>query len=237
MEIVVNHLTRMRHGHVCAAGIDPATGRHVRPVWGRGTLGAQHLEKRGGWFALGARIEMGRTRPCGTPPHGEDRMFRDAEVRAAGALSAGEFWDLLARTARPTLREIFGPALRRRGAASCAVDRGFGTASLGNLLLASRPALGLRPRKDRPDQVRMKVDDGVLDLDLGVTDLRFYGSVGREPDASLVEAVSARLRKGEGAILSVGLSRAFSSSFEHAPVHWLQVNNVHLEGEPLWDGR
>jgi hypothetical protein len=32
MQIVINHLTRMQRGFMCVAGVDLATGRHVRPV-------------------------------------------------------------------------------------------------------------------------------------------------------------------------------------------------------------
>src|SRR6185503_2915035 len=32
MRVVITHLTRMRRGYICAAGLDFATGNHVRPM-------------------------------------------------------------------------------------------------------------------------------------------------------------------------------------------------------------
>src|SRR5262249_38600569 len=37
-----------------------------------------------------------------------------------------------------------------------------------------------------------------------------------------------------GVILSVGLARAFQASGDTARRHWLQVNNLHLEDDPVW---
>ena len=46
--------------------------------------------------------------------------------------------------------------------------------------------------------------------------------------------VAARLARGVPCLLSVGLTRPFSSREGDAPVHWLQVNNIHLEDDPAW---
>ena len=39
MEILVTHLTRMKEQCICVAGIDLATGKHVRPVLERRQAG------------------------------------------------------------------------------------------------------------------------------------------------------------------------------------------------------
>ena len=48
MRIVVNHLTRMRRGYICAAGINLATGEHVRPLPRSGDLRYRDLAAHGG---------------------------------------------------------------------------------------------------------------------------------------------------------------------------------------------
>ena len=35
-------------------------------------------------------------------------------------------------------------------------------------------------------------------------------------------------------LLSVGLTRPFAPSPDAPPIHWLQVNNIHLEPDPCW---
>lgn len=37
-------------------------------------------------------------------------------------------------------------------------------------------------------------------------------------------------------ILSVGLTRPFAPEGFQNPVHWLQVNNIHVPIDPLWQG-
>ena len=49
-----------------------------------------------------------------------------------------------------------------------------------------------------------------------------------------IEEIRARLRTPEKVLLSVGLSRAWPSNPDRPPVHWLQVNNLHFEGDPTW---
>jgi hypothetical protein len=53
-------------------------------------------------------------------------------------------------------------------------------------------------------------------------------------DEKIVREVVARIKAGEASNLSVGLTRPFGGSQFYQPVHWLQVNNIHLEGNPTW---
>jgi hypothetical protein len=80
----------------------------------------------------------------------------------------------------------------------------------------------------------MQVWDGELRLDLSVTDLRLYADDGARPDTARVREIAARLDHGVPALLGVGLTRPFASRPNEAPVHWLQVNNIHLEDDPAW---
>jgi hypothetical protein len=49
-----------------------------------------------------------------------------------------------------------------------------------------------------------------------------------------VRRVADRLAQGVPALLSVGLTRPFSTRPDEPPLHWLQVNNLHLEDDPAW---
>jgi hypothetical protein len=113
-------------------------------------------------------------------------------------------------------------------------DLGTGTASLGVLVPLGRPRLSLDTKPDGREVVRLQVWDGELRLDLSVTDLRLYSDDGATPDAVKVREVAQRLDRGVPALLCVGLTRPFASRPNDAPVHWLQVNNIHLADDPCW---
>jgi hypothetical protein len=70
-----------------------------------------------------------------------------------------------------------------------------------------------------------------------VNDLRLYQRDGRTPRRDLFASVEERLKSGVEAILSVGLTRPWQKRSDTAARHWLQVNNIHLEDDPLWQLR
>jgi hypothetical protein len=80
----------------------------------------------------------------------------------------------------------------------------------------------------------MSLSDGSMSLDLSVTDLRLYADDGARPDTAAIRNVAGRLARGVPALLSVGLTRPFSARPDEPPLHWLQVNNIHLEDDPAW---
>jgi hypothetical protein len=215
MRIIVNHLTRMKSGYVCIAGVDSESMRHVRPV-PRGTrLDKSSLVPAGGPFNIAYEVDIGAAACIGTCPELEDHAFNLDSAQNLRLCAPSEFWDFLRGLAKPTLTEIFGEHLKRRGPWSCGVDKGLGTASLGCLDPANRPELYLRPREGKPPQIRIRVNDGIFDLDLGVTDARLYKSDLVTPDKSRVNRAAEKLEQGVGVILSVGLTRAFPT--EGAP--------------------
>jgi hypothetical protein len=55
----------------------------------------------------------------------------------------------------------------------------------------------MQPRKEKPDQIRIQVNDGCFDLDLGVTDIRLYDEDHVAPNKKVVKNVGGRLREGE----------------------------------------
>ncbi len=234
MKIVVNHLTRMSEGHICAAGIDPETLCHVRPVLPSRSLASTVLVRHGGCFDIGRVVDIGPAAPRPQLPHVEDHLFVPAAAEFVRQLPAGEFWALLLRVARPTLREIFGEALKVQGRSSWGTAPGKGSASLGCLVLQRMPRLCYTPAGDYKAGIRMHLRDGELDLWAPVTDFRLHQADHATPDQAAVERTADRIRTSRRIILGMGLTREFRASSEARSAHWLQVNNIHLETDPGW---
>jgi hypothetical protein len=233
MRIVVNHLTRMQAGYFCVAGTDLGSGRCVRPVM-TGRLTTQLLARNGGPFDVGNVVDLGSVRNIGVAPEVEDYRFFPARATVIGVMPDADFWARLGSSARPTFRAVFGPVLQPIGQRSFAVNQGQGTASLGFVKPTIPPDLQIRSRPNKPPQVRLRVRDGDIDADVPLTDIRFYGADHVTPDQQVFTAVARRIRGGVPVILAVGLTRPFAGQPNQPPVHWLQVNNVHLEDQPVW---
>jgi hypothetical protein len=229
MQIIVNHLTRMNPGYICVAGLDLETNAHVRPILAGSRLTVDLLKRKGGPFDIAVVVDLGNTHPRGSPPETEDHIVDPDELTAAKELAAERFWKILKSVSRKTLKGIFGKKLQPQRS-GCAVDEGTGSASLGCLLPATSPEVFINSW----GKVRAKINDGIFDLELSVTDLRFYEDDQQTPRAKVVADVQRRIKKGVGVIVSVGLARAFLAKGDTARRHWLQVNNFHLEDNPAW---
>lgn len=235
MKIAVAHLTRMAPGFVCVAGVDVDNGTHVRPVLSRGRLGTALCARQGGPFDMATVVDLGETRPVPTPPELEDHEFSPLRVRAVQRIEPMLFWDMLAHLAKPSLRDLFGPELQQRGLQSAATEQHTGHASLGLLMPTRTPQLFMDTNRKGEPAIRVKINTpDFLQLNLSVTDLRLHGEDGATPNVPLVESVARRIRSGTPVILSVGLTRAFPNGTGAPPVHWLQVNNIHLADDPCW---
>lgn len=234
MQIVVTNLTRMKHGNVCVAGVHVKDGENVRPVLRSGQLRLGDLSPAGGPFDLATVVDLGPVQPVPTLPQAEDHEYRARAARAVGPVEPTLFWDMLRFLARPSLLTLFGDELRPVGRSAAVVPEGRGVASLGTLRPAAPPRLYVTTRPDGRRSIRIRVRDDELDLSVSVTDLRLHGADGESPDEERVQAVNRRMEEGEDVLLSVGLTRAFASASDREPVHWLQVNNVHLERTPCW---
>jgi hypothetical protein len=224
MQIVINHLTRMQKGFMCAAGVDLATGRHVRPVLAS-QLRTNLLACHGGPFELGYRVELGETKFVGKVPEIEDRQFEAAAARLLDRVPPDEFWQLLTGLAVDALADVFGPDLQPVGAASCGVREFYGLRSLG-CYWALQPQIQLQMTGDHA-RIRFGFAEGTRRYSVPVTDIRLYGEDHVTPDVSAVERWQSDLSGCERILVSVGLSRAYKSSDEHPAIHWLQVNNLH----------
>jgi hypothetical protein len=234
MRIVVNHLTRMKRGYMCVAGVDIDTGYHVRPVSVGGRLSTNLLVRNNGPFDMGVVLDLGTPRSFQRRPEVEDHVVDPSKVRAIGTFRASRFWKLLTQISELKLLNIFGTDLVAIGSSSCGVEVGKGRASLGCLIPKLYPDLYIRRRSDRADQVRMRLSDGDFYLDCGVTDIRLYGDDYITPDERLVQRIAERLQSDVEIVLSMGLTRAYASKADFDPVHWLQVNNIHLQDDPTW---
>ena len=228
MRILVNHLTRMQPGYICVAGIDLQTGSHVRPVLGYGRLSTNLLLDKGGAFELGCVVDLGPTVHVGRTPEHEDHRFDPVKAYCLRRVPHNDFWDTLIDSASDTLQGIFGKDLVRRGQ-SCTMDIGKGKASLGCLAPRGRPDLYVNPS----GSVRISFPWLSPWANLSVTDLRLYQEDHKTPCRALVSHLRRKLQAGAGVILSVGLTRPWRKEGDTAARHWLQVNNIHLEGEPL----
>ncbi len=228
MRIIINHLTRMRPGYICVAGLLEETFEHIRPVLRYRQLPRALYAAEGGPFDIGHVVDLGPVEVAGSRPEVEDRIFEVKNVSAAGSLSDHEFWRIISAEAASDLHTIFGEDLRARGR-TAAVDPGTGRASLGMIRTQDVPSLEV----DRYGTLRIRLSDGRFNVRASVTDLRLYEADQKTIDQARVDEVRHRIRDGEQAVVAVGLARAYRVRSDSQRRHWLQANNVHLAGGPI----
>ncbi|MER3480017.1 MAG: hypothetical protein C4327_05875 [Meiothermus sp.] len=109
-----------------------------------------------------------------------------------------------------------------------------GVASLGDLWVDRFDLTVERYEGGQRLRGRFNVE-GVGRLSAAVTDLRFYLEADGKYalDTEKVEQLRDRLPNSR-VILSLGLSRAMAPEGEEEPLHWLQINGVHIKEDPLW---
>lgn len=231
MRILISHLTRMRPGFVCIAGVATDLGVHIRPVLPGGRqLERRLLESEGGPIALGTVVDIGPTEPQPVVPEVEDHGFVPENAAKVRAVKPEDFLSFLVSVTNLGLLDIFGPDLERLSGTAAAVPKGYGAASLGILKLES-PSLWFEKYWGKP-VVRMSfVDTDLGDLTLMVADIRLWESDHVTPSARDVELIGESL---SGCFVSVGLTRAYEVSRYPGSRHWLQVNNVFPLDNPLW---
>ncbi len=206
MKIVINHLTRMAPGYICVAGVEPTTGKHIRPVT-RGRLSRKLLAEEGGAFAVGRVIDLGSTSYVGRSPETEDYLFDPSKVEIIEKLDAEKFWNVISTAAQASLGEIFGEDLQRQDH-GFAVQEHKGNVSLGCLRITQPPNL-ITTDFFGKSNVRMRMVDHGLEVDLSVTDIRVYEKDQVSPRFSEIERIAQLLRDAEEAILCVGLARSW----------------------------
>ena len=234
MRIVINHLTRMHGGHICTAGVDLQTGRHVRPVLDGGPLPFYLLSQYGGPFEMARIVDLGSPRATPVPPHIEDCVLVPSCAKLVRRACPKEFSRVLDEIAQPTLAEIFGDCMRPAGSGAFAAEVGAGKVSLGCLPLQGPAELFFKEDHRGGRRLRMRFSDGRLCVEASVTDLRLFADDHATPNAAAVRAANEGLRNSRNAILCVGLTRPYSPGPNQPERHWLQVNNLHFKDDPLW---
>lgn len=228
MTIIINHLTRMQQGFFCVAGIEEGTGRHVRPVLSDGQLSTELLAVHGGQFDMALRLDIGRVKTVGRPPHIEDHTFRPHLVARVGRVSGGHFWQLLSASAQLALDEVFGHAVMRARNGTCSTGPGTGDASLGCIRPDGVPRLRVETKPNRSPQIRISFRDRWARFDASLTDIRLFQDDHVTPDLDKVNRLPEIMEQSAELILSVGLTREYNGA------HWVQVNNIHIREYPLW---
>ena len=222
MQILINHLTRMQAGFICAAGIDLQSGLHIRPISQR-PLSAQLLRCHGGPLELGRVLDMGSSSFAGSVPEIEDRMSDPTLWKAGERYSSQQFFDIVSTVASDSLTEIFGPDLQPHGGRTFVVAEQRGIRSLG-CFWAEKPRIEVDSMTKKLTFVSSYQP---FTLRLPVTDIGLYATDHVSVDEAAVAAVNEKLQVCQRAIVSVGLSRAYRKSNDQPAYHWLQVNNVH----------
>jgi hypothetical protein len=218
----------MKPDFICVAGIDPKSRRQIRPVIGR-CFTRDFLRHNGGPFEIGAEVDLGPTIHVGRTPAIEDHQISPSNLRYLRRLKRDEFWSLLRETSRSDLAAIFGPDLQHHPRDhSATTAENHGSATLGHLRLARPPAFTTN-FLGRP---RVTLFEQTTESTISLTDFRFCRSDHRTPRLRFLENVKTRLRNVPF-ILAVGLTRPYQKSPSDPPRHWLQLNNVHLEDDPL----
>ncbi|MCP4965994.1 MAG: hypothetical protein GY926_12255 [bacterium] len=231
MEIVVDHLTRMAPGYICAAGLAD-DGRHIRPVLDGSRLPSSLLATREGPLEVGAIVDLGRPDDVGVRPEVEDHRIELSNLRRTGTEPPTSLWAKLEANAELSLQDIFGHDLENRGNGAVVPERA-GTRSLGTLSPAYRPVIRTPDGRARIGIV----DPDLGDLDLSITDVRFYNESNGAwiVDQTLVQKTKERLQS-EDVLLSVGLGRPYPTDDPaRDPAHWLQVNGIHFRPTPDTD--
>jgi hypothetical protein len=220
----------MAHPRICIAGIEPDSRTHLRPTTGPDDpLTRKLLADTGGPFELGAVVELGATTPQPSAPEVEDHRFEPAGVRRIGRLKPDKYLGLLDEVAQESLHDAFGPELKRRGSYKFATDHGCGECSLVCLRLEGRTSLGISSRGTLQFGFLVAGESAYAP----VTDLRFFEDDHSTIRRDRVSDVAARLRRGVRAWAMFGLSRPWAPTRAQEQCHWLQLNGICLEDDPL----
>lgn len=231
MQIVVNHVTRMKVPRICVAGIEPKSLASVRPTTPKSDpITRDLLRTRGGPFGPGALVDLGHVDGEGKPPEIEDHRFATEQARRVEDLSDERYLTILDRVAQGDLDAAFGPDLCEIRPGKLAVPAGRGERSLA--VIAIPPAARLRVEWEK---LYLHLEAGEGKAKLRVTDARLYEFDDFALKADLVPEVNRRLRSGVKAYAMLGLARAMYDDDAGGDVHWLQCNGICLADRAVSD--
>lgn len=229
MQIVINHLTRMQKGYICVAGIDLATGLHIRPVLQR-QIPTDYLAEHGGLFGLRRIIDLGDAKFVGKVPEIEDFLFDQDAARHVADMPEEDFRGLIEGVAKQRLISIFGHDLHQSGA-SCAVEETCGLRSLGCYWAEQGRLFIDEPPDHSRRRIRFSWRSGEFTFTSPVTDIRLFEDDHITPCEETVRRINDRVGQEDRVLLSVGLSRPYRPSNDQPSQHWLQINNIHVPWE------
>jgi len=225
-QVVLSHITRMRGTRICIAGIDWETAEHMRPVTDPEDLMTREmLRGEGGVLELGLILDLGSTVSDSSPPETEDQLCETANFRPVEKLTPADYFELLATVADDDLFQAFGPSLQQHDSNTYAMDVGAGSRSLASVPAGPSDRLFV----DGFGGLRLATADAAI----RVTDLRLFEGASKSPRADIVENVNERLDGGVSSYLMFGLARPWARNKDEPPRHWLQMNGICLEDDPL----
>lgn len=234
MRIIVNHLTRMSGEYICVAGVPTDAMEdysYIRPLREKqkphnGRLDRNSLQSKRGPFSLGSIVDLGPIDRRPVIPEVEDAKFLLWKAKYIQSLDANDFIDKAIKPmAQPALSSIFGEDLYRRSSTAAAVPRGKGLASLGVMGPLNDVELEVREYYGKQELRFLLNDPDLGDIALKVTDIRLWESDHITPSFKNIDTIRTRI--GD-CYISVGLTREYKSH------HWLQINNIFPESDPLW---
>lgn len=231
MQVLITHLTRMYHGHICVAGLAKDMRTHIRPVLrDEGVPKGLHA-RLGGPLDVGRFVDFGVLEPCGDPPEIEDHYFSPPAVRHVGTASPEHLWSILETISEDSLRSIFGEALSAHPTMpqKLVTAEGCGRASLGVWRPGERVEVNLKGR-----HIRLSTTVDGVEKSLAVTDTSLFENDMLTASQPAVAAVKERLKDASEVLLCVGLGRAWTpEDSDLSPMHWLQVNGIHTLPKPV----
>ena len=218
LEFTVTHLTRMNGDRVCVAGITDS-GVFVRPDCYR------HVRRSDvpGLFTLGARVDLGPTRPVPNPPQTENVHFDRRLARQLRVHDLHEIEELIVASAVGDLSAAFGAEMKHTPRGALYLEPGSGCRSLATLTVAAGQ---LELFTDLYGKTRGRWTDPERgSCEHVVTDLRLYPDVDGSADSSCVSRLSETARDCDALYLSVGLSKPWAPPDGPTGL-WLQLNTV-----------
>jgi len=218
--IVITDLTRFnKEDNVCIAGIDPATGKLIRPY---PYLKSSQCKKHG-IYPGGKLVSTFKPKPNLIGPHQEDCSY--GELLFQGPASKSEFRGLLAKSASASVNEGFGSSLESGDKVLPANHDGK-----NSIITLKLPPSRFRivPNRFEPQKIKARFTDGAgVKFDfLSITDLGFHDYAIKHHQNDELNAVNDWIQEQDELFLRIGLSRAFKHD-DGRSGFWLQVNGIY----------
>jgi hypothetical protein len=188
------------------------------------------LETRGKGpiFTLGAVVNLTGTSNSKAAHHGDEHVVTYVTASKVAQLHPLDVWRTLGDIAKPTLSSIFGESVKFESQ-RYVIEKYRVRHGLGCLRIMHKATLYKGYRQAR---LRWLCDGRIVDCP--VTDTRLYDRAGVACERQIAR-LDRRIKEGEALIVTVGLSRGFRRPGGRREYHWIQINNLYLETDPLGD--